>query len=581
MTAAGTTTFQVLQDRLAELLGCGVELRTSIVAGMLRRNAAEATSYWFQLVVSIGIATFGLVLGSTAAVIGAMLVAPLMGPIVGLAMGLATGSPFLVLRSAGRVGLSVVIVVAGAAGITLLLPFHELNAEIASRTTPTALDLLTAAFCALAGVYATLRPGSDTTVTAAGTSISISLVPPLCASGYGVGTSSGSVAAGAALLFLTNLVAIVVVGTVSFLAAGFNRVGVRSLEHDELARSGDAPVSRAIARRLDKVFGSRSGAWLRLLMPFVLLAAVYIPLRRALNEVAWEVLVRATVQKSIAGLKQPIVQSRVRVERHRVDVAVVLLGKSSDADAARGQLEQDIRSVAGVPPRLEVLAIPDSAAFAGLESTLRAPAAAPIPTTTPAEALRKSREFVTAAVEKYFPVDTAGAVLQVDIGASGTPIIVDIIHHGRDLPRPAVEVLERSLSAEIDHVVRVSTSAIPSDSLVRDDDDFRFIAEVSSAMEIAGRVQAIAVCATRPREAASWLPGAARDKAFAAAMLGLLSPGAKATIETGKDWSVRFTRGTCGPAPTDGGVNDAQRPPGDSGEEAATLANQDAGTSAD
>jgi uncharacterized membrane protein len=58
------------------------------------------------------------------------------------------------------VGASVVVVVAGAALITVLLPFHEMNAEISARTTPTALDLLTAAFCALAGVYATLRPGS-------------------------------------------------------------------------------------------------------------------------------------------------------------------------------------------------------------------------------------------------------------------------------------------------------------------------------------------------------------------------------------------------------------------------------------
>jgi uncharacterized membrane protein len=101
----------------------------------------------------------------------------------------------------------------------------------APSSDPSTDYLVTAAFCALAGVYASLRPGSETATTAAGTSISISLVPPLCASGYGVGTAAGSVAGGAALLFLTNLVAI--------------------------------------------------------LMPFILLAAVYVPLRQALDEVAW------------------------------------------------------------------------------------------------------------------------------------------------------------------------------------------------------------------------------------------------------------------------------------------------------
>src|SRR5689334_15383040 len=173
MSPVKTPTIIRLQDSLVRLLGNSVEGRAPLVTGMLRRDASEATSYWLQLVVSIGIATLGLVVGSTAVVIGAMLVAPLMGPIVGLAMGLATGSPFLVLRASGRIAISVVLAVGGAAIITLLLPFHELNAEIAARTSPTVLDLVTAAFCALVGVYASLRPGSDTAATAAGTSISI------------------------------------------------------------------------------------------------------------------------------------------------------------------------------------------------------------------------------------------------------------------------------------------------------------------------------------------------------------------------------------------------------------------------
>src|SRR5690242_7802537 len=121
-----------LQDALLRVLGHGAEQRASTFAGMLHRDASEATAYWLQLVVSVGIATLGLVVGSAAVVIGAMLVAPLMGPIVGLAMGLASGSPFLVLRTAGRVLLSVVVAVGGAAAITLMLPFHELNSEIAA-----------------------------------------------------------------------------------------------------------------------------------------------------------------------------------------------------------------------------------------------------------------------------------------------------------------------------------------------------------------------------------------------------------------------------------------------------------------
>ncbi|MBK6512742.1 MAG: DUF389 domain-containing protein [Polyangiaceae bacterium] len=216
---------RALQDRLASLLGCEPKSRADVIASMLQRTPREIFGYWLQLSIAAGIALLGLVLGSTAVIIGAMLVAPLMGPIVGLGMGLAAGSTVLVLRAAGRVLGSVAVVVAIGAGLTKVIPFHEINAEIAARTTPTALDLGIAVFCAMAGVFATLRPSSDVASTAAGTSIGISLVPPLCVSGYGLGTSAAPIAVGAALLFLTNLAAIIFVSTLSFAAIGFRAGG--------------------------------------------------------------------------------------------------------------------------------------------------------------------------------------------------------------------------------------------------------------------------------------------------------------------------------------------------------------------
>src|SRR5690242_20623452 len=85
--------------------------RMNVVGAMFQRRRRDAVSYWLQLLLSMGIATVGLVLGSTAVVIGAMLIAPLMGPIVELGMGLVVGSPVLTLRSFGRMLSSVVTVV--------------------------------------------------------------------------------------------------------------------------------------------------------------------------------------------------------------------------------------------------------------------------------------------------------------------------------------------------------------------------------------------------------------------------------------------------------------------------------------
>lgn len=551
MARTPARTIERVQDGLLRLLGNEVEARGPLVAAMLRRDAREATSYWLQLVVSVGIATLGLVLGSTAVIIGAMLVAPLMGPIVGLAMGLATGSPFLVLRSGGRIGFSIVVVVGGAAGITRLLPFHALTAELSARSSPTALDLATAAFCAVAGVYATLRPGSETATTAAGTSIGISLVPPLCASGYGVGTGAWSVTVGAGLLFLANLVAIVVVGTVAFLGAGFNRVDVAPLEHEELAHDvGGAPLSWALARRLERLFATRLGPALRFLMPLLLLGAVYLPLRRALDEVAWEVRTRGAVREALARQSARIIQSRVRVERHEVEVVIVLVGKTHDAEAARQRLDREIRGAAGVAPRLEILAVPDATAFAGLETTLLTPhavepvRAAPPPTLS--EQLDASRARLRGIVQRLWPASVAGAPAAIEVGVAGEEALpVRVVHLGAPLGADAREALERAVQAELDRPVRIADDAIPPSTLTREQGDTEFVARVALAVSAAVRTPTIRACTVRP---APPLPGRGAppgEVALGQVLDGLLARLAQVTVIPGESWSVRFTGGEC------------------------------------
>ena len=68
---------EAAQHRAASALGVDELARTETVVAMLDNNRRRAPGYWIQLTLSMGIATLGLVLGSTAVVIGAMLVSPL------------------------------------------------------------------------------------------------------------------------------------------------------------------------------------------------------------------------------------------------------------------------------------------------------------------------------------------------------------------------------------------------------------------------------------------------------------------------------------------------------------------------
>jgi uncharacterized hydrophobic protein (TIGR00271 family) len=540
------------QDRLAGAIGCTPAARREIVAGMLHREPHEAAGYWLQLVVSVGIATLGLALGSSAVVIGAMLIAPLMTPIVLLGMGLAVGSPFLVLRSVVRILASVAVAIAFSALLTRLLPFHAINSEIAARTSPTALDLLTAAFCAMAGVYASMRPTSDVASTAAGTSIGISLVPPLCASGFGLGISAPAVASGAALLFLANFVAIVVVGMVAFMAAGFNQVDTRTLEERVMSGAEDARAIRAITRWLERVFASGSGAWLRALMPFALLAVVYVPLREALDEVAWQIRARAAVQKAVAQLPYRVVQSRVRVERGEVELGLVLLGNGADAEAARVRLDGELRVEAQVVPRLEVSAIPDAAAFAGLEAAMHRPAPPPLPP-GPVVQLDDARELVRRAVERRWPKEAAGAALDVLASAlPGDPLRLEVLHRGEPLGAAAREAIERALAEDLGRRISLTDLAIPPE-VVFDSattDELALAWRLAPLVDRSRRSARLHICVERP-EPTLIAALTRRDAALRAQIDALLADHPRVVVTGGALWRLRFMIDGCPTPPAD------------------------------
>jgi uncharacterized hydrophobic protein (TIGR00271 family) len=393
-----------LQHRAAQALGVDEAHRAEIT--MLINNRRRAPGYWIQLLLAMGIATLGLVLNSTAVVIGAMLVSPLMGPIVELGMGFAVGSSFLVFRASLRVLMSVVVVITGAAILTLLLPFHEVTSEIAARAAPTALDLLVAVFCALTAAYTTVRSTSDTTSAAAGTAIGIALVPPLCATGFGIGTGTRAIAGGTALLFTANLSAIFVFSIAAFLLLGYNQVDAVRVEREigvNDATRADLLAARAQAT-LERAFGSRYGLAMRLLIPVLFLAAVYLPLGRALIEVTWEVRARDAIRRILSAEAPRAVQSSISVERHTIALHLLLVTSADKAGAVERTVRQRIEDDTGVKPDITITAVPDATALAAATRATAPPGPEPVD-------LAKVNQRVASALDGLWPVASAGALL--------------------------------------------------------------------------------------------------------------------------------------------------------------------------
>ena len=193
----------------------------SEVYSQMADGARADVDFYTLISLSSAIALFGLLLDSSAVIIGAMLVAPLMSPILSLAQGIVQGNPHLIQRAGTSTFKGTAISIGVSAMLTLLFVLSGTppTNEILARVHPNLLDLGVALAAGAAAAYAVSR--KSVAAALPGVAISVALVPPLCVVGYGLGMSEFGIAGGALLLYLTNLGGIVLVGAVVFLMMGF------------------------------------------------------------------------------------------------------------------------------------------------------------------------------------------------------------------------------------------------------------------------------------------------------------------------------------------------------------------------
>ncbi|KTE21275.1 hypothetical protein ATE67_08215 [Sphingopyxis sp. H050] len=267
----------------------------SLILASVARDARLDRKFLLLIILAAMIATLGLLQSSTAVVIGAMLVSPLMGPIMGLGFGLATIESNLIKRSLVTLAAGMAVAILVAMLIIWLSPIKDVTPELRARTQPTLLDLGVAVVGGIAGVYAIMRKLSGVMV---GVAIATALVPPLSTVAFGLVTGRLDFALGAALLFLTNTLAIAFAATI---VARFNHFG------PSLTRQHTAMQVAGIV---------------------VALGILSIPLALSLNGIAREVRARSIVQSELnrlLGDGDRVDSLNVRTENDEVAVDGVVL----------------------------------------------------------------------------------------------------------------------------------------------------------------------------------------------------------------------------------------------------------------
>lgn len=368
--------FDAARRNIARLLRVSDESKPQIYAKVFASAEVADLNYWLEALISIGIATLGLITNSPAVVIGAMLISPLMGPIIANGLALALGDFYLGIKSFITVALSVVVSVATAALITWLLPFHSPTGEILARVQPTLLDLGIAILSGAAGAIVICRGGSGGGITALpGVAVAVALMPPLGVVGFGVGVGwDWDIVRGGGLLFLTNLVAIIFTSFVVFFVVRMDAPQVLQqinqwlYEHERGERLYEM-VERTPLRNLTGKVGTLPR---RMLILVIFMVSVAFPLGRTLLQLTENAQVRRTAYEELYQMvpRESIVREDLELAPDRIRLRVVALMPEGISAEKRREVETRIAMRTGRPATVQVFDVATTEELAQLAGRL-------------------------------------------------------------------------------------------------------------------------------------------------------------------------------------------------------------------
>lgn len=444
-------------DYIIRILRIDTGTRPALYRQIYQSAEIVSANYILDLVFSAGIATLGLVLNSPAVVIGAMLISPLMGPI--LAAGLAFASSDIYLGVKSIIGLlgSMFAAVAFSAILVWLLPFQSPTSEILARTQPNLLDLGVAIFSGLAGSVVTARSLSGSAASALpGVAIAVALMPPLCTVGFGVGSGwNWTIISGAALLFLTNLVAIAASAFFVFYVIGMDATAMRAAIPEDVMRraAGNRIYTLVHDSALGRLLGDVGRLRWRIVMVAVTLAVLFVPLRSSFLQLRDETLGRAAAREVLGSLtpKDHILSEQLELLTDRMIARLVTTTTVDKSRIAAAEAELSRRT--GKPASIQVRQVANEEELISLRERLRAPQSPPPAPPPPPPTLGSLQPriwgLLDAPLRSVWPGDSA-ELASAEAGFSKDKVTIRIAYHSsRRISTEAQEAIRNSLRTSL------------------------------------------------------------------------------------------------------------------------------------
>lgn len=158
-----------------------------------------------QLIAAMIIASIGLNVDSTEAIVGAMLICPLMGSVLAIAYAIATVDSKLLKSAVNGILIQFGVCLVTSTIYFVISPLAGETSKLLGNSNPTIWDVLIALVGGFAGALGMSRQQEPETLIA-GVAVATSLMPPLCATGYGLAARDLVLAVSALYEFLVNVV---------------------------------------------------------------------------------------------------------------------------------------------------------------------------------------------------------------------------------------------------------------------------------------------------------------------------------------------------------------------------------------
>jgi uncharacterized hydrophobic protein (TIGR00271 family) len=188
----------------------------------LINNSFPSADFYLMVILSVCMASFGLIIDSPAIIIGSMLIAPVLHPILAISMGIIVFNDVLTSKSLRTLLKSVLFALIAAFVVGLLFADKEVvqsSSEILSRTSLNITHILVAIVAGFASAFALVKKKLSETLP--GIAISVALVPPLAVTGVALSTFNFSMARGAFSLFFVNVLGVILASAMVFSLMNF------------------------------------------------------------------------------------------------------------------------------------------------------------------------------------------------------------------------------------------------------------------------------------------------------------------------------------------------------------------------